>query len=76
MAGQGMGEVGSVVAGIEQDQRRRVAGLPCPGHGQVFEQPGDPVDRDVGVLLAGPQPTASMGSTQEEEPHPIPTSKL
>ena len=57
MAGQGVGEVGGVVAGIEQDQRR-VAGLLLPGRGQVLEQPGDLADRDVGVLLAGPQPGA------------------
>jgi hypothetical protein len=61
MVGQGVGEVGGVVAGIEQDQPRRVVGLSLPGHGQVFEQPGDLADRDVGGLLAGPQPARLDG---------------
>jgi hypothetical protein len=37
----------------------RVAGLPRPGRGQDFEQPGDLPDRDLGVLLAGLQPAIS-----------------
>ena len=61
MAGQGVSEVGGVVARVEQDQRGRVAGLPRPGRGQVFEQSGDLADRDVGVLLAGPQPACLDG---------------
>ena len=56
-----MGEVGGVVARIEQDQRRRVAGLPFPGRRQVIEQPGDLADRDIGVLLTGAQPACLDG---------------
>jgi hypothetical protein len=41
-----------------------------------FKKPGDLVDRDVGVLLAGPQSACLDGLTQEEEPHWMPTSRL
>jgi hypothetical protein len=61
IAGQGPGEVGGIVAGIEQDERRRVAGLLLPGRGQVLQQSGDLADRDVGVLLAGPDPARLDG---------------
>jgi hypothetical protein len=61
LAGQGVGEVGGVVARVEQDQRGRIAGLPLPGRVQIFKQPGDLVDGDVGVLLAGPQSACLEG---------------
>ena len=76
MAGQGVGEVGGVVAGIEQDQRRRVAGLPFP---VAFRSLSSPVIWPIVTSVCsspGRSRRASMGSTQEEEPHWMPTSRL